>query len=151
MINVKQLLDEKGHDIWFITPEASVYEALQLLSEKDVGAIMVFENNKLTGMFSERDYARKLALQKLTSKESKVRDVMSKELVVVKPETNIYDCMALMTKRRVRHLPVMEQNQIVGIISIGDVVNAVIREKEIIIKDLEDYILCRGYGADVKD
>lgn len=147
MIKVKELLDRKGHELWYTSPDAMVYEALRILAEKDIGAIMVMKKDKLVGMFSERDYARKLVLKEKASKESKVKDIMSKEIVVVKPDDTIYDCMALMTNRRVRHLPVMENNRIVGLISIGDVVNAVIHDQKVIIQDLEKYILGTGYGA----
>lgn len=149
MITVKELLERKGHDFWYLKPEATVYEALQLLADKDVGALMVMDKGKLVGMFSERDYARKLLLFKLTSKKSKVGDIMSKEVVVVTPDTRIYDCMALMTKRHVRHLPVMEKEQIVGLISIGDVVNSVIHQQNVTIKDLKSYILGSGYGTEI--
>ncbi|MBN1187615.1 MAG: CBS domain-containing protein [Bacteroidales bacterium] len=149
MITVNELLNRKGHDFWYVSPNDTVLDALQVLAEKDIGAAMVIDNGKLVGMFSERDYARKLVLHKLTSKESKVRDIMSKDLVVVNPDTRIYDCMALMTKRRVRHLPVMQDNKVAGLISIGDVVNEVINDQKITINDLEKYILGTGYGADI--
>lgn len=148
MITVKQLLDSKGHDYWNVSPNSTVYEALQKMANKDVGALLVMEDDKLVGMFSERDYARKIILHGKSSKESKVADYMTKLMVTVKPETSIYDCMALMTEKRVRHLPVLDNNKIEGIITIGDVVNAVIHEQNITIKDLENYITGSGYGIE---
>ena len=117
------------------------------MSEKDVGALMVIENDKLVGIFSERDYARKVILMGKTSKESKVSEVMSTKVYFVSPAETIFDCMALMTNHHIRHLPVLDHNEIVGIVSIGDVVNAVIHAQKSTIKDLENYILGGGYGA----
>ena len=117
------------------------------MSEKDVGALMVIDNDKLVGIFSERDYARKVILQGKSSKESPVSEFMSTKIYFVSPAENIYDCMALMTNHHIRHLPVLDQNQITGIVSIGDVVNAVIHEQKSTIKDLENYILGGGYGS----
>ncbi len=146
MITVKQLLDKKGHEVYSIQPGDTVYSALEKMADKDVGALMVLDGNKLVGIFSERDYARKLILHGKSSKESKVQDFMSTTLYTVNPSDSIYHCMALMTDKRVRHLPVLDQNEIVGLISIGDVVNAIISEQKAIIKDLEDYITGSGYG-----
>lgn len=146
MITVKQLLDRKGHEVYSIQPGDTVYSALEKMADKDVGALMVLDGNKLVGIFSERDYARKLILHGKSSKESKVQDFMSTSLYTVSPSDSIYHCMALMTDKRVRHLPVLDQNEIVGLISIGDVVNAIISEQKAIIKDLEDYITGSGYG-----
>ncbi|NLI24682.1 MAG: CBS domain-containing protein [Bacteroidales bacterium] len=146
MITVKQLLDRKGHEVYSIQPGDTVYSALEKMADKDVGALMVLDGNKLVGIFSERDYARKLILHGKSSKESKVQDFMSTSLYTVNPSDSIYHCMALMTDKRVRHLPVLDQNEIVGMISIGDVVNAIISEQKAIIKDLEDYITGSGYG-----
>jgi len=140
MIKVKDILDKKGRQFWFVGPENTVYEALELMASKDVGALMVVEKNRLIGMLSERDYSRKIILRGLSSKSSLVGDLMSKEVIGVNPESTIDDCMALMTNKRVRHLPVLEKNMIVGIISIGDVVNSIIQDQHIIIKDLENYI-----------
>jgi CBS domain-containing protein len=140
MIKVKDILDRKGHELWVINPGNTVFEALQKMNEKDVGALMVIENDKLMGIFSERDYARKIVLHGLTSKNTKVGDFMTKEVVFVTPATGIYDCMALMTGKRIRHLPVLDHDKVVGIISIGDVVNAIIQQQNTTIKDLENYI-----------
>ncbi len=148
MITVKQLLDKKGQDHWYVTPSQTVFEALQMMAEKDVGALMVLEDSKLLGMFSERDYARKIILHGKSSKEAKVADYMTKLMVTVNPNSTINECMALMSEKRVRHLPVLDHNVLAGIISIGDVVNAIIHEQNITIKDLENYITGSGYGID---
>jgi CBS domain-containing protein len=140
MIKVKDILDKKGRQFYFVSPTNTVYEALEIMATKDIGAMMVVENNRLVGMFSERDYSRKVVLRGLNSKTVRVVDLMSKEVIGINPETTIDDCMALMTSKRIRHLPVLEKNTIVGLISIGDVVNAIIQDQHIIIKDLENYI-----------
>ena len=110
------------------------------MAEKDVGAIMVIDNSKLLGIFSERDYARNVVLHGFASKNSKVGDFMTKEIIYVHPHTSIYDCMALMTSKHIRHLPVLEDDKIEGVISIGDVVNYIIHQQNVTIKDLENYI-----------
>lgn len=140
MIKVNEILDAKGHAYWFVKPENTVFEALEKMAEKDVGAVLVIDNNKLLGIFSERDYARKIILHGFASKNSKVGDFMSKDLIYVTPQTSIYDCMALMTNKRIRHLPVLEQDKLEGMISIGDVVNFIIHQQNVTIKDLENYI-----------
>jgi len=140
MIKVKEILDGKGHSYYHVKPDNTVFEALQAMADKDIGAVMVIENNKLMGIFSERDYARKIVLHGLASKNTKVGDFMTKELIYVHPDTSIYDCMALMTSKRIRHLPVLEQDKIEGVISIGDVVNYIIHQQNVTIKDLENYI-----------
>jgi signal-transduction protein with cAMP-binding, CBS, and nucleotidyltransferase domain len=140
MIKVKDILDKKGHALWYINPKNSVFEALQEMATKDVGALMVIENDKLLGIFSERDYARKIILKGLASRDTKVGDYMTKEVVCVHPSSSIYDCMALMTGKHIRHLPVLEGDTVLGIISIGDVVNAVIQQQNVTIQDLENYI-----------
>ena len=140
MDKVRDILNRKGSEYYFIQPENTIFEALQTMAEKDIGAVMVIENENLVGMFSERDYARKIVLHGYTSKEAKVGDFMTKAVITVSPDTTINDCMALMTANRIRHLPVMDRNRIVGLISIGDVVNSVIRQQDATIKDLENYI-----------
>ncbi len=147
MVTVKQLLAKKGNDYYFVKPTTLTYEALQKMSEKDVGALMVIDKDKLVGIFSERDYARKVILQGKSSKESQVSEFMSNKIYFVSPAETIFDCMALMTNHHIRHLPVLDHNEIVGIVSIGDVVNAVIYAQKSTIKDLENYILGGGYGA----
>lgn len=140
MVKVKEVLDKKGNQYFFVKPDNTVYEALQTMADKDVGSVMVIEDDKLVGMFTERDYARKIVLHGLASKNSRVGDFMTKELFSVLPDTSINECMAIMTSKHIRHLPVLKDDQIVGLISIGDVVNSVIQQQNIIINDLESYI-----------
>lgn len=140
MKSVRHLLDVKGHDVWTIDPDATVYHALERLAEKDIGALVVTEGDALAGVFSERDYARKVALHGRASKETLVRQVMTPDVITVTPDQPIDDCMSLMTEHRIRHLPVMEAGEIVGVISIGDVVKEVIAEQEFQIEQLTNYI-----------
>lgn len=140
MDKVRDILKRKGSEYYYVQPGNSVFEALQTMAEKEIGAVMVLENGNLVGMFTERDYARKIVLHGYTSREAKVGDFMTKALFTVSPDTSISDCMGVMTAKRIRHLPVMERNRIVGLISIGDVVNSVIQQQGETIKDLENYI-----------
>ena len=140
MATVKQLLDFKGHDIVTIKPDRTVYEAIELLAERRIGALPVIENNKLVGLFSERDYARKVILKGKSSKDTPVRDVMARDLICVNPETSVDECMTLMTEERVRHLPVLDKGELVGIVSIGDAVRQIISERDFTIRQLEQYI-----------
>jgi CBS domain-containing protein len=128
---VGELLQNKGSDIWSINPQASVYTALQIMAEKDVGALLIIENGRLVGIFSERDYSRKVILKGRTSKGTKVRELMTQIVLYVTPEMKINECMAVMTAKRIRHLPVLKDSQLVGIVSIGDVVKSIISEQEI--------------------
>lgn len=137
---VRQLLQEKGFAVWSISPEATVFEALQQMAEKNVGSLVVVERGEPVGIFSERDYARKVILHGHASRELEVRAVMSDGLVTVGPEQNLSDCMRLMTDHRVRHLPVLEDGRQIGVISIGDVVKAVMAEQEFLIEQLQSYI-----------
>ena len=143
MKTVAQLLRAKGHDVLSISPEAFVFEALKVMAEKNVGALLVVEGERLVGVFSERDYARKVILKGKASKEIPVREIMTSHVLYVRPEQTIEECMALMTDKRVRHLPVLEQERLVGVISIGDVVKAIIAEQEFIIEQLQNYITGR--------
>ena len=138
---VDQLLDGKGRDVWSITPDATVYDALELMAKKRIGALVVLEGEELAGLFSERDYARKVILQGKSSKGTPVGDIMSRRVLCIGPEQTVQDCMALMTERRIRHLPVIADDRIVGLVSIGDVVKAVIAEQEEVIEHLEHYIM----------
>jgi CBS domain-containing protein len=140
MKTVKDILGTKGHDVWSTTPNATVYEALKAMAEKNVGALVVMDEDAVVGIVSERDYARKVILHGRSSKEIHVREIMSTEVYYVRPEQNIQECMALMTEKRVRHLPALKHDQLVGVISIGDVVKAVIADHESTIKHLENYI-----------
>lgn len=137
---VSELLQAKGHEVWSVTPDTSVYDSLKLMADKNVGALLVFDADKVVGVFSERDYARKVILEGKSSKELSVEEIMSPEVVSVNPSQSIDECMALMTNKRIRHLPVLEGNRLVGIISIGDVVKATISEREVTITHLENYI-----------
>ena len=137
---VNDLLKMKGHDVWSVSPQECVYDALKLMSEKNVGALLVTDESKLLGIFSERDYARKIVLRGKFSRETPVEDIMSKKVAYVRPEQTIEACMALMTEKHIRHLPVMDNSNVVGIISIGDVVKAIISEQKFEIKQLETYV-----------
>jgi CBS domain-containing protein len=137
---VRDLLAAKGNEVWSVTPETKVFDALRLMAEKRVGAVLVLEENDLVGLFSERDYARKVILLGKSSKETPVKDIMSSKIVSVRPDQTIDECMSLMTDNRIRHLPVMNDGKLRGIITIGDVVKAVIAEKQGVIEQLEQYI-----------
>ncbi|HKI57188.1 MAG TPA: CBS domain-containing protein [Trueperaceae bacterium] len=138
--NVRQLLQSKGAQVWSVAPDESVFEALELMAEKNVGALMVVEGGALVGMFSERDYARKVILHGRASRDTAVREVMSERVVTVSPEKTVADCMVLMTENRIRHLPVVEGDRTVGLVSIGDVVKAIISEQSFVIDQLQNYI-----------
>jgi CBS domain-containing protein len=140
MTTVSDLLEFKGHEVVTIGPEATVYDALALMDERNVGALMVLDGGKPLGIISERDYARKVILQGRASKSTPVREIMSGAQVCVKPETPVDECMAIMTQRHIRHLPVFEGGYLVGLVSIGDVVRAIIDEKDFTIHQLEKYI-----------
>ena len=140
---IREILDKKGHQIWSVSPDTKIFEALQLMAEKNIGALVVLNGDKLVGIISERDYARKVALKGKTSKETPVRDIMTPKVLYVTPEKTAEDCMALMIEKRIRHLPVYKQDKLIGVVSIGDVVKAVIEEKKIAIEHLENYITLR--------
>jgi len=143
MKTVTQLLRTKGQQVLSVAPDIPVFEALEVMADKNVGALLVVEDERLVGVFSERDYARKVILKGKSSKDTPVREIMSSHVLYVRPEQTIEDCMALMTDKRVRHLPVMEEGRVVGVISIGDVVKAIIAEQEFIIEQLQNYITGR--------
>ena len=140
MQTVKQLLQTKGFDVWSVAPDTSVYDALALMADKNIGALLVLDNGKVVGIFSERDYARKVVLKGKTSRDTPVSEVMTSRVVYLRPEQTIEDCMALMTDKHIRHLPVLEDNQAIGVISIGDVVKTIISEQEFMIQQLENYV-----------
>jgi CBS domain-containing protein len=142
---VRQILQSKGGNIWSVGPHATIFEALILMAEKDVGAVVVVEGGKLVGIFSERDYARKVVLKGRSSKDTEVAELMTPDVFYVHPDQTIDECMALMTKRHIRHLPVLDGDDLVGIITIGDAVKAVIADQEVMISSLENYIR-GGYG-----
>lgn len=141
MYTAKNILDEKGYDVHTIGPEATVYDALKKMAGQNIGALLVVKDDEIVGVFSERDYARKIILHGKSSKDALVGDLLSERVFYVRPDTPITDCMQLMTDHRVRHLPVLENKKIAGIISIGDVVNKTIKDRENTIQQLEDYIL----------
>ena len=140
MTTVKQLLDAKGHQVWSIPPDASVFEAIQLMAEKEVGALLVMQAGKPVGIVSERDYARKVILQGKSSQETPIQEIMTTRVIYTHPDQPIEECMALMTERRIRHLPVIVGEEVLGMISIGDLVKAIIVEQKFIIDQLEHYI-----------
>ena len=140
MKSVKQLLDNKGHEIYCIEPDASVFDAIKLMAEKEIGALLVMEGDKLAGIISERDYARKVILKGRSSRETPIKDIMTAQVTCAHPEQSVQECMALMTDKRVRHLPILENNLVTGMISIGDLVKAIIAEQQFTIEQLEQYI-----------
>jgi CBS domain-containing protein len=141
MKSVGMLLRNKGYRVLSVTPDAAVFDALQLMADRNVGALLVVDDDgRLVGIFSERDYARKIILKGKTSRTTPVREIMTTEVVCVGPDQTLEDCMALMTERRVRHLPVVDAGNLIGVISIGDVVKDIISEQEYIIEQLQSYI-----------
>jgi CBS domain-containing protein len=140
MITVKNILQEKGKQVWYVTPDTKVYDALQIMADKNIGAVLVMNNKKVEGIFSERDYARKVALEGRSSKELPVKEIMSSSVLYVNSIRNADECMALMINKRVRHLPVFENDELQGLISIGDVVKAILDDKEYMIDQLEQFI-----------
>ncbi len=141
MITVKDILDEKGHTAWTIGPDAKVLEALELMAKKGLGALVVLENDEVVGIMSERDYARKIMLMGRQSQDTPVKDIMTREVYGVHDDTTAEECMALMTDKHIRHLPVCKEGKLAGIISIGDVVKAVITDQKVKIENLENYIM----------
>ena len=140
MKTLKQLLDSKGREVYTISPEASVLDALRLMAEKSVGALIVTEAGRIAGVISERDYARKVILHGKSSHELPVRDIMTSKVITVDPRQTVEECMALMTEKRIRHLPVTEGERLIGVLSIGDLVKEVIAEQQQTIQQLESYI-----------
>ena len=140
MFTVRDILREKGDQVFAISPDASVYEALKEMEAKNVGALLVFEGKALVGIISERDYARKIILRQKHSQNTPVRDVMTTEMLTVTPDKRLDECMQLITDKRIRHLPVIENEAVAGVISIGDIVKGIIEHKEFVIEQLERYI-----------
>ena len=143
MRTVKEIIKEKGDRIWFVKQDTTVYDALSLMAEKSIGAVLILENGILVGIMSERDYARKIILKGKSSREVPVSEIMSTNVVYIDIDTDIEECMALMINKRIRHLPVYDSSKLAGVISIGDVVKALIDEKEVVINELENYITGR--------
>ena len=140
MQTINQLLQNKGTHVETVEADATVYNALEIMADQGIGSVLVMRNNKPVGLFSERDYARNIVLKGRTSRETKVSEVMSTQVVVVDPKQSIEECMAIMTEKRVRHLPVIENDQLMGIISIGDLVKAIIENQQFVIEQLVSYI-----------
>jgi CBS domain-containing protein len=140
MKTVRQIVEAKTHKVLSVSPDATVYDALKLMAERDVGALVVMDGDRLVGIFSERDYARKVILHGKASKDTAVREIMTEKVLCVRPEQTMDQCMALMTDKRVRHLPVLDHKHVIGVISIGDVVKEVISEQQFMIEQLEQYI-----------
>jgi len=140
MVFVEQILKQKGGAFWFVAPDAMVIDALKLMAEKDVGALLVLGAGRLVGIISERDYARKVVLKGKSSLQTPIREIMTQVVVTIRPENTVEECMGLMTEKRIRHLPVVVEGQVVGIISIGDVVKASLAAKDFMIEQLGNYI-----------
>jgi len=140
MTTVLDILKTKGDQVWTIEPDKTVFDALTLMADKKIGALVVLDGQKIIGMVSERDYARKVILKGKSSKETPIRDIMTSRVCYVSRERTVDECMALMTDKIIRHLPVIENDALVGIVSIGDVVKSMISEREFIIERLEAYI-----------
>ena len=142
---VSRVLQTKGQGFVAVGPDATAYDALEIMAEKNIGALLVLSEGRLAGIFSERDYARKVILKGKSSRETPVRDIMSSPVVSVGRDTSLRDCMVLMTQKHIRHLPVVEHGNVTGVVSIGDVVNAIISAQAATIEELEEYIAGTGY------
>ena len=140
MHTVAEILRNKGSDVWMIAPDATILEALTVMAEKRIGALVVMENDKLVGIISERDYARKVALEGRSSRDSKVSEIMSHKVLCARPEQTTQECMALMSDKRARHLPILDHKKVIGMVSIGDLVKNIIAEQQFEINALQHYI-----------
>ncbi|UCH65920.1 MAG: CBS domain-containing protein [Ignavibacterium sp.] len=149
MQTIREILDKKGSEVYSVTPDSTVFEALTLMADKNIGAVLVLEGDKLVGIMSERDYARKIALKGKFSKEVPVKEIMSAKVICVGPDQTIDNTKAIMISKRIRHLPVLEEDKLIGLISIGDVVNALLDENLFVIDQLETYI--KGVQAPKKE
>ena len=137
---IRNILDSKGNDIWQVGPDDSVLNTIKMMADKGVGALLVIDSGKLVGIVSERDYARKVILKGRSSETTPIKDIMTSEVVCAEPENTVEECMSLMTDHHIRHLPVMQHGKVVGVLSIGDLVKAIIEEQHFTIKQLEMYI-----------
>lgn len=144
MNTVYDILSKKGNQVWSVTSDTKVFDALKMMADKNVGALLVIDDGKVVGIFSERDYARKVVLKGFTSKEVEVSQIMSTKVLYVTSERRVDECMALMIEKKVRHLPVFKNEELIGVISIGDVVNGLLDHKNFMIDQLESYITGRG-------
>lgn len=145
MLTVKDVLKKKGNDIWSIGSGETVYKALELMAEKNIGALLVIDNGQIVGIFSERDYARKVILKGKSSRETSVGELMTKDVYSITSDKSVEECLALMTAAHCRHMPVYENNQLAGLVTIGNVVNTIIAQQKTTISDLENYITGSGY------
>ena len=137
---VSDILNSKGHDVWAVKPDDTVFDSLKLMAEKEVGALLVMDQDRLVGIVTERDYARKVILEGKSSKDSSVAEVMTKHVLCVTPERTVDECMALMTDKRARHLLVVDHKRVIGLVSIGDLVKALLSEQKVLIDQLQHYI-----------
>jgi CBS domain-containing protein len=137
---IREVLKRKGHEVWSITPDSTVYRAIEIMADKRIGALLVLEGDKLAGIVSERDYARKVILKGRSETETQVREIMTTPVIAVDPQQSVDECMRIMTDNRVRHLPVLENDRVVGILSIGDLVNWIIAAQDHTIQQLQDYV-----------
>lgn len=140
MKSVHDILKTKGRDIWSVRPDDTIFDSLKVMADKGVGALLVMDGGKLAGIVTERDYARKVILEGKSSKSSKVSEIMTTKVLCVNPDQTVDECMALMTEKRARHLPVVQHKEVVGIVSIGDLVKAMINEQQVLIDHLQHYI-----------
>ncbi|NNF27006.1 MAG: CBS domain-containing protein [Gemmatimonadetes bacterium] len=140
MRSVRGILKSKGDSVWSVGPDDSVFEALRIMADKGVGALLVLQAGRVVGIFSERDYARKGILEGRASKDTPVRDIMTERVVYVSPGQTLEECLALMTDKRIRHLPVMEEDELLGVVSIGDLVKGIIDHQKFLIQQLEHYV-----------
>lgn len=137
---IREILKRKGHEVWSISPESNVYPAIEMMADKHVGALLVIAETKLVGIISERDYARKVILKGRSSKDTRVQEIMTSPVISVGPHHSVDECMRIMTERRIRHLPVIENEQVIGIVSIGDLVNCIMSAQDHTIQQLENYV-----------
>ncbi len=140
MATVKQLLESKDNHVWSISPETTVFEGLQFMAEKNIGALLVTRDDKLIGIFSERDYARKVILKGKASKDTTIGELMTREVVYTTPEDSLDECMALMTAKHIRHLPILNNDKLIGLLTLGDLVKQIMSNQEFKIQELEKYI-----------
>jgi CBS domain-containing protein len=147
MLTVRDLLKSKGDVIWSVSPDTTTLDALRLMAEKHIGALLVLEEGKIAGIISERDFVVRIAQQSAADMQTPVKEYMTSEVITVTPDQTIEECMQIMTDRRLRHLPVLNKDQLAGLISIGDLVKGTITEQKILIKDLEKYITTSGFGV----
>jgi len=137
---IGQLLEAKGKDIWSISPHVTVFEALRIMAKKNIGVLLVIDKEKLVGIFSERDYVQKVILKGKSSKDTNVGELMTTEVFYIDPKNTLHECMAIMTVKHIRHMPVLENDQLIGMLTLGDVVKQIISEQEFTIRELEKYI-----------